>query len=75
MDAERRTEERHMSQPDQDQIAPPGTEAEMTPQADHGEESYRGCEKLTGKAAIITGGDSGIGARSRSRMPARERTC
>ena len=50
-----------MSQSDQDHIQPPGTEAEMTPQADHGEESYRGCDKLTGRAAVITGGDSGIG--------------
>jgi hypothetical protein len=50
-----------MSQADQDQIEPPGTEAEMTPQADHGEESYRGCDKLPGRVAVITGGDSGIG--------------
>ena len=50
-----------MSQADQNQIEPPGTEAEMTPQADHGEESYRGCDKLTGRVAVITGGDSGIG--------------
>ena len=49
-----------MSQPPQSQSVP-GTEAELTPKADHGEESYRGCDKLTGKAAIITGGDSGIG--------------
>ncbi len=40
---------------------PPGTEAELTPGADHGEESYRGAGKLTGKVALITGGDSGIG--------------
>jgi NAD(P)-dependent dehydrogenase (short-subunit alcohol dehydrogenase family) len=33
----------------------------MNPQPDHGEESYRGSGKLTGKAAVITGGDSGIG--------------
>jgi NAD(P)-dependent dehydrogenase (short-subunit alcohol dehydrogenase family) len=33
----------------------------MTPKPDHGEESYRGAGKLTGKAAVITGGDSGIG--------------
>lgn len=39
----------------------PGTEAEMTPDADHGEKSYRGSGKLAGKKAIITGGDSGIG--------------
>lgn len=39
----------------------PGTEAEMQQKPDHGEESYRGCGKLTGRKAIITGGDSGIG--------------
>lgn len=39
----------------------PGTEADMTPEADHGEESYRGSGKLKGRKAIITGGDSGIG--------------
>jgi NAD(P)-dependent dehydrogenase (short-subunit alcohol dehydrogenase family) len=50
-----------MSQSDQDQIQPPGTEAEMTPQADHGEATYKGCNKLTGRVAVITGGDSGIG--------------
>src|SRR5919112_1234774 len=50
-----------MSQSDQEHIQPPGTEAEMTPQADHGEASYRGSGKLTGRVAVITGGDSGIG--------------
>ena len=50
-----------MSQSDQEQIRPPGTEAEMTPQADHGEATYRGCNKLAGRVAVITGGDSGIG--------------
>jgi NAD(P)-dependent dehydrogenase (short-subunit alcohol dehydrogenase family) len=40
---------------------PVGSEAEMRPQPDYGEESYRGSGKLQGKAAIITGGDSGIG--------------
>ena len=44
--------------PEQD---PPGTEAEMKPKADHGEESYRGSGKLEGLVALITGGDSGIG--------------
>src|SRR3954453_14498885 len=33
----------------------------MTPKPDHGEESYRGSGKPTGKRAVITGGDSGIG--------------
>jgi len=43
------------------QQKPPGVLGEMTPKPDHGEESYRGSGKLTGKAAVITGGDSGIG--------------
>lgn len=46
--------------PKQEQSAP-GTEGEMHPKADHGEESYKGSGKLEGKKAIITGGDSGIG--------------
>ncbi|MFH9611081.1 SDR family oxidoreductase [Streptomyces sp. NPDC017448] len=49
-----------MSQPRQQQ-SPPGTTAAMTPQPDHGERSYRGSGRLTDKAAVITGGDSGIG--------------
>lgn len=49
-----------MSQPAQQQ-SPPGTTAEMTPRPDHGEHSYRGSGKLAGKAALITGADSGIG--------------
>jgi len=47
-------------QPPQQQEAP-GTEAQLTPQADHGESSYQGSGKLKDKATIITGGDSGIG--------------
>src|SRR5690348_16111175 len=39
----------------------PGSEELMDPQADHGEQSYKGCSKLQGAAALITGGDSGIG--------------
>lgn len=39
----------------------PGLASEMIPQPDHGEESYRGTGRLTGKRALITGGDSGIG--------------
>jgi len=47
--------------PEAQQQDPPGTEAELTPRADHGESSYRGSGRLEGKAALITGGDSGIG--------------
>ena len=39
----------------------PGTTAEMDPKPDHGEQSYKGSGLLEGRAAIITGGDSGIG--------------
>ncbi|MES2457919.1 MAG: SDR family oxidoreductase [Bacteroidota bacterium] len=46
--------------PKQQQKAP-GTEHQLKPKADHGEESYQGLGKLEGKKAIITGGDSGIG--------------
>jgi NAD(P)-dependent dehydrogenase (short-subunit alcohol dehydrogenase family) len=46
--------------PEQEQQVP-GSEADMQPKADHGEESYRGTGKLAGRKAIITGGDSGIG--------------
>ncbi|MFJ4220476.1 SDR family oxidoreductase [Curtobacterium luteum] len=44
-----------------DQQQPPGSDQELSPTADHGEETYRGSGKLTGKRAVITGGDSGIG--------------
>jgi NAD(P)-dependent dehydrogenase (short-subunit alcohol dehydrogenase family) len=49
-----------MSMPEQQQDRP-GSEREMNPRPDHGEDSYRGSGKLEGKAAVITGGDSGIG--------------
>jgi NAD(P)-dependent dehydrogenase (short-subunit alcohol dehydrogenase family) len=47
-------------QPEQRQ-QPPGLESEMNPKPDFGEGSYRGSGRLVGKAALITGGDSGIG--------------
>ena len=47
------------------EIPPPGaqgsTERRMDAAPDHGEQSYRGSGRLTGKKALITGGDSGIG--------------
>ena len=49
-----------MNQPAQQQN-PPGTEQQMRPVPDHGEASYRGSGRLAGKAAVVTGGDSGIG--------------
>jgi NAD(P)-dependent dehydrogenase (short-subunit alcohol dehydrogenase family) len=52
--------EQQRQQPPQQQT-PPGHEAALTPQADHGETSYVGHGRLAGKATVITGGDSGIG--------------
>lgn len=43
------------------QKAAPGVQSRMNPVPDCGENTYRGAGKLTGKRAIITGGDSGIG--------------
>src|ERR1051326_2654847 len=43
------------------QQEPPGRTAANRPRPDHGEDSYRGNGKLLDRAAIITGGDSGIG--------------
>ncbi|MFF8386332.1 SDR family oxidoreductase [Streptomyces kanasensis] len=46
--------------PEQQQEHPGRTE-EMSPRPDHGEESYRGSGQLQDRAALVTGGDSGIG--------------
>src|ERR671938_1446149 len=40
---------------------PPGQTPALDPRPDHGERSYKGSGKLQGKAALITGADSGIG--------------
>jgi len=40
----------------------PGTEETQTPTPDVGEDSYQGSGRLAGRRALITGGDSGIGA-------------
>ncbi|MCB5175900.1 SDR family oxidoreductase [Microvirga sp. SM9] len=39
----------------------PGLTSRMEPRPDHGETSYRGSGRLTGRRALVTGGDSGIG--------------
>jgi NAD(P)-dependent dehydrogenase (short-subunit alcohol dehydrogenase family) len=39
----------------------PGMTGKMPDRPDHGEETYRGSGRLTGRRAVITGGDSGIG--------------
>lgn len=49
-----------MGFPEQQQEVP-GVQSAMNPVPDCGEKSYRGSGKLTGKKAVITGGDSGIG--------------
>ena len=48
--------------PEKQKQPEPGLDAELTPQADHGEETYRGTDRLKGRKALITGADSGIGA-------------
>ncbi len=45
----------------QGKISYPGSSAEMDPQPDYGEQSYKGLGRLAGRVALITGADSGIG--------------
>src|SRR4051812_38857615 len=39
----------------------PGLESKVTPKPHYEAPNYRGADKLAGKVALITGGDSGIG--------------
>lgn len=39
----------------------PGWTGPMDPPPDHGEDSSKGSERLVGRKALLTGGDSGIG--------------
>lgn len=39
----------------------PGLASKMNPPPDHGEKSYKGSNRLAGRKALITGGDSGMG--------------
>lgn len=54
-------ENKPISVPDEHQANQPGEESKMTLQPEFIRESYKGSDKLAGKAAFITGGDSGIG--------------
>ena len=56
-----RTKYPRPSFPKQQEQKHPGSEQEMNPKADHGEESYKGHDRLKGLVALITGADSGIG--------------
>jgi NAD(P)-dependent dehydrogenase (short-subunit alcohol dehydrogenase family) len=47
--------------PAQHQHRQPGVESEMVPQPRAEPPEYRACDKLQGKVALVSGGDSGIG--------------
>lgn len=51
----------HNTFPPQHQNRQPGREAEMNPPPQYDNPGYRAAGKLSGKRALITGGDSGIG--------------
>jgi NAD(P)-dependent dehydrogenase (short-subunit alcohol dehydrogenase family) len=54
--------EKYPKPPFKKQFQPwPGLACRMEPPPDHGEESYHGSGRLTGRKALITGGDSGMG--------------
>ena len=58
--ADPRQQEKKPPQPKQQQQHP-GSSEEMDPKPDYGEQSYKGSGRLTGRSALITGADSGIG--------------
>ncbi|WRS26213.1 SDR family oxidoreductase [Oscillospiraceae bacterium MB08-C2-2] len=51
----------HETFPAQHQNRQPGRESEMNPQPQYDNPAYKAAGKLSGKKALITGGDSGIG--------------
>jgi hypothetical protein len=56
-------QELSVTQPPQRQDRVPGLEGPMHPKPDHGEDSYKGCDKLVGKAAVITAGRGSLGTK------------
>lgn len=54
------TQEKKKDFPKQQQNLP-GEESKMIPEPEIIRDDYKGCKKLKGKTALITGGDSGIG--------------
>lgn len=53
--------EEKQQRPPQHQERRPGLESQMTPRPEFEDRQYKGSDKLKGKVALITGGDSGIG--------------
>jgi NAD(P)-dependent dehydrogenase (short-subunit alcohol dehydrogenase family) len=56
-----KNQERPIKQPPQHQDTQPGIESEMRPKPQAENIEYQGSNKLAGKVAVISGGDSGIG--------------
>ncbi|GLY29990.1 SDR family oxidoreductase [Kineosporia sp. NBRC 101731] len=54
-------EQYRMAQPGEQYQEGPGLDRKLSPKADHGEKSYRGSGRLSGRKALVTGADSGIG--------------
>lgn len=50
-----------MPKPPEQTLDGPGLDSDLQPHADHGETTYRGTGRLSGRKALVTGGDSGIG--------------
>jgi hypothetical protein len=58
----------------QKQLQPPGSDADMTPAADHGEQSYVGLGRLKARSRSLPGGTAVSGGRLRSPSPVKART-
>jgi NAD(P)-dependent dehydrogenase (short-subunit alcohol dehydrogenase family) len=59
--AQRDPTEQHPQSVEGESVEHPGATGDLDQRPDHGEHSYRGSGRLTGKRAVVTGGDSGIG--------------